>query len=234
MLVQFGTLGSGNHFFEVCARRARDGLGHAPLRIPRHRQSAREHTSRRRRPREGAGPRSRIPTWRTSRSAPRQFDEYIRAMLWSPGLRVGQPRRDDGRRAGRLLRLTRYGLEVSPHELPPQFRRRERTTDAPVDHAEGRHQAPAWTTGPDPGLMGRRALRDPGPGTRSRTTPARTAPGAACPVPRPASSIDARRAAAAMQGRTSAAGSAERLSTSPRGLQGRRTGHARPGRPGRV
>ena len=81
-----GTLGTGNHFIEVCLDESGPRLGHAALGLARRRQPDRHATSSSSRSEDMRAPRSATCPTRISRICPRareHFDDYVEAVEWA-------------------------------------------------------------------------------------------------------------------------------------------------------
>ncbi len=92
-----GTLGTGNHFIEVCLDEADARLGDAAPRLARRRQPHRHATSSSwpRRTCAAASSTCRTRTWRTSPRAREHFDDYVEAVSWAQDYARDEPRADD-------------------------------------------------------------------------------------------------------------------------------------------
>ena len=136
-----GTLGTGNHFIEVCLDEDGPRLVHAALRLARRRQPHRQLLHRARQGghaplvHQPAGPR----TWRTCPRARSTSTTTWRRCSWAQDFAAHEPRADDGRRrrgAARGAPGCRRSRPTRGGELPPQLRgaraplRRERARDA--------------------------------------------------------------------------------------------------------
>ena len=179
-----GTLGTGNHFIEVCLDEAGLRLVHAALGLARRGQLHRHDVHR-------AGEAGRACA--TTRNLPdrdlayfeegsRYFGDYVRARGLGAEVRGAQPRGDDeardrGRQGGDPQELP------EPHrggELPPQLR----AAGAPlrrgrVRHPQGRGEREGRAAGHHPRQHGRAQLHRARQGQRRESSrAARTAPAA--------------------------------------------------------
>lgn len=127
VLVQFGTLGSGNHFFEVCLDE-RDtawvvlhsgsrGIGN---------QLAQHHISKAKDLAKAQGTPLEDPDLAYFLEGTPQFEEYIGAMLWSQAYALANRAAMMDAAVAELLRLARYGREVDRINSHHNFAVRER------------------------------------------------------------------------------------------------------------
>ena len=146
---QFGTLGSGNHFLEVCVdERGRvwvvlhsgsRGIGN---------QLAQAHIATARRLAKDLRPAARGPGPRLLRRGHAGVRRLHRRHALGAGLRPGQPRPDDGQRHARGARRSSASAarrrRINCHH---NFTQREIHDGEPaVDHPQGRHQGRASAT----------------------------------------------------------------------------------------
>ena len=127
VLVQFGTLGSGNHFFEVCVdERPRvwvvlhsgsRGIGN---------QLATKHIERARKLAKAEGTPLEDPDLAYFLEGTPEFDEYIRAMLWSQAYALANRAAMMDAAVAELLRHAGTGREVDRINSHHNFAVRER------------------------------------------------------------------------------------------------------------
>ena len=235
---QFGTLGSGNHFFELCVdERGRvwvvlhsgsRGIGN---------QLAQMHIAKARAPGQGPPAPARGPRPGLLRGGHAGVRGLHRRHALGPGLRPGQPRPDDGQRHARgASRSSASAGRRSRINCHHNFTQREVHGGQELwITRKGAIKADAGDLGVIPGSMGTRSYIVAGQGQRRRAgRRARTAPAAATAAPRPRSSSPPPTSPQQMEGKVWLAERADALVDEiPVGLQGHRPGHGRPGRPGR-
>ena len=191
MTKQFGTLGSGNHFFELCVdERGRvwvvlhsgsRGIGN---------QLAQMHIAKARRLAKDLELRLEDPDLAYFLEGTPEFAGLHRRHAVGPGLRPGQPRPDDGQRDARGVRVHRLRPGDAAHQLPSQLHpargpQRRRAVDHPQGCDQGRRRRPRC----HPRLDGHAQLhRGAARATRRAGRRARTAPAAGTAAPRPRSS----------------------------------------------
>ena len=139
--IHLGTLGTGNHFIEVCLDEAGRRVVHAALGLARRRQRDRHDVHRAGQAgcaapqRQPARPRPGVLRGRQP-----HFGDYVRAVGWAQQLRGAEPRGDDasrdrGREDGdpqELPKPRRGG------ELPPQLRAAGSATSARTSTSRAR------------------------------------------------------------------------------------------------
>ena len=158
--LQLGSLGSGNHFIEVCARRDGRGLAVPALGLPGRRQQDRAapHQGRagsrcERRWIDAAGPRPGLPGGGHPSST-----TYIAELRWAQHFALLN-REEMMDRVSRPVRTGSAApvVERETDQLPPQLHRsRRRTSASGVAVAQGRHQGRGGEPGLIPGRWARR------------------------------------------------------------------------------
>ena len=187
---QFGTLGSGNHFFELCVDERARVLGGAALGQPGHRQPA-GPGAHRQGPQPGQGRSScasRTRTWRTSCEGTPEFEAYIADMLWAQDYARANRDQMMDNAMREVFAFLGFGRETRRINCHHNFTQREvHDGRGAVDHPQGRHQGrrrrsrrhPRARWAPAATSWRARATRPAG--CRARTAPAA---GTAGPRPR--------------------------------------------------
>ena len=163
---QFGSLGSGNHFCEVCLDE-RDRVWvvlHSGSRgigkelAERHIKTAKLVAQEERQRLE-----DKNLAWLTGRAP--EFDAYVADMLWAQRYAWENRNQMIDAALAALRRVVHTSMEVDADQLPPQLRRPRRATAAGgLDHPQGCHPGGRRRPRGHPGIHGGELVHRPGTG----------------------------------------------------------------------
>ena len=234
---QFGTLGSGNHFVELCVDERSPGLGGAALGQPWHRQQARARCTSRRRVNLAKDLELRLedPDLAYFVEGTPEFDAYITDMLWAQEYaRANRDQMMDNAMREVFVFLG-YGSETRRINCHHNFTQREVHDGHELWMTrKGAIKADTGDLGVIPGSMGTRSYIVRGKGSAASWTSCSHGAGRRHSRTKAKKLFSTADLAEQMKGKVWLAepGRCARR-RDPGGVQGHRCGHGRPGRPRR-